>query len=132
MIGGIPDEHVPKLRSELARLGVAVTGHPEAHDTFFDDPHGPDISDGKFLIELGYPVPAPVTFEGDCYFALTGAYRFIALSHEWPPFIFPWQELRDEAGEGGLTRTLKERDVHLQLKAIGNDRNVMECRVEVE
>ena len=95
MIGGIPDEHVPKLRSELARLGVAVAGHPEAHDTFFDDPHGPDISDGKFLIELGYPVPAPVTFEGDCYFALTGAYRFIALSHEWPSCKFPWHELRD-------------------------------------
>jgi len=44
----------------------------------------------------------------------------------------PWQSLRDYAETQRLRRTLHERDVHLALKALGADRNELECRVELK
>ena len=131
-IGRNVNKHAPKLKNVLKSLGVKITGNLETQYTFIADPHGPDIPDGKFYIEIAFPVEKKVEYKGDYYFINKKSYKYISKKHKYPPYSFPWQTLREYVKKIKYKRTLKERDYHLKLKVLGDKENIMECRVEVE
>ncbi|NRA38737.1 MAG: hypothetical protein HRU15_11395 [Planctomycetes bacterium] len=133
-IGGHVNRDAVAMKQILEQHGVKIIGNLETQYTFIADPHGPDIPDGKFYIEVAFPVDKKVMIkEGLPYaFVLKEGYRYIAKTQAYPPYHFPWQELREYATMHKLHRTLKERDYHIKLQALGDSENIMECRLQVK
>jgi len=132
LIGQTLNQHAATLRDRLEASGVQILGPMETIYTFHDDPNGPDIPDGKFTIEVGFPVPEGANPPDGYVVTAKPAYRYISHQKEYPPYDFGWDTLRDAAETSDLKRTLEERDIHLRLTYLGDDASMMECRVVVE
>ncbi|GEM_PF-5731365 len=132
LIGQILQEDAADLEQLLHKAAIPIRGPLEMIYQFADDPHGEDLSDGKFSIHLGFPVDedsvAPPGYER----IHSPAYHYIAHRCVWPPYEFGWMQLRESADRHGYSRSLQEREVHLKLKSLGDNENCLECRLVLE